>query len=70
LIGADAASIAGIVRVTALRMMTSGMATMATMRLMLVECWGLLLVVNVKAVEGGLYTRRVEIECGSWWMAQ
>ena len=48
LIGADAASIAGIARVTELKMMTSGMATK---RLMLVECWGLLLVVEV--VGGG-----------------
>ena len=47
MIGADAASIAGIARVTELKMMTSGMATK---RLMLVECWGLLLVVEV--VEG------------------
>jgi len=35
LIGADAASIAGIARVTELKMWTSGMATK---RLMLVEC--------------------------------
>lgn len=66
MIGADAASIAGIARVTALKMRTSGVATK---RLMLVECWKLLLVVEL--VGGGeICTRGVEDECGSWWAAK
>ena len=61
MIGADAGSIAGIARVTELKMRTSGMATK---RLMLVECWGLLLVVEV--VEGGWVHEelRVSVEVG------
>lgn len=61
MIGADEASIAGVARVTELKMMTSGMATK---RLMLVECWGLLLVVEV--VEGDWVHEelRVSVEVG------
>jgi hypothetical protein len=71
LIGEDAASIAGIVRVTALRIMTNGMATMATTRLMLVECWGLLSVVNVKAVEGACIHEEWRMSVGACgWLSR